>query len=89
MGAVVIDGDHVTVHRLFQHHGHATGLDMFLHQRVVRICRDIADRVGIGEIRHLEAVDIVGIQHHRIGCAFNHDALDDGQFLDRVDATQT
>ena len=87
--AAVVERDHLPVDARFERARAAAGADVFAHQHVLRVHRHVADVLRFGVARHLEYERIVGIEHGAIRRDFDHDALDLGELLERVDALQT
>ena len=88
VAAAVVQRDHLAVDAGFERAGAATRADVLAHQPVLRVHGHVADDLRVGVARHLEHVRIVGIEHRAIVRHFDHDALDLGELLERVDALQ-
>ena len=88
VAAVVVQRDHLAVDARLERAGAAAGADVLAHQRVLRVHRHVADVLRFGVARHLQHERIVGVQHRAIGRDLDHDALDLGELLERVDALQ-
>ena len=88
MPAIVVNRDHVTVDALLEHHRAAVGADMFAHQPVSRVHRDVTEVLCPGMVGHFEAQLVVRVQHRRVIGHAHHGFLDLCQLLEGLDAAE-
>ena len=88
VGALVEERDHVAVDAFFEHGGPPAGADVLADERVAGVERDVAEVLGLGVVRHLEAARVVGVEHGAVGGDLDDDALDLGELIERVDALE-
>ena len=89
MSLVVIDGDHVTIHALFQHKCLATGADVLFHQHMSRIHGHVTYGFRVSVVSHLQAMHVIRVQYRGIGRNFNRHTFDFCKLFQRVDALQS
>ncbi len=64
----------------------AAGADVMAHQLVLRVHRHVRDAGGLGVIRHVQAVQVIRVEHRAVARDLDDDALHLGELLQRVDA---
>ena len=74
--AFVVDGDHVSVHTDFEHNTSAAGTNVLAHQRMLGAHGHVADVFGLRVVCHAQAQGIIRVEHRRIACHLDDDALD-------------
>ena len=84
--AAVVDRDHVSRVTLFQHDGSSAALDMLLHEFMRRVHGDVTHMFRFGVVRHLQAIDVVRVEHDSIPGNFNRDSLDFRKLFECIDA---
>ncbi len=86
MGAVVVQGDHVAIDALLQHHGAPAAANVLPYERVCGIHRHVTQVLGFRVIGHSQAKIIVRIEHRRVLRDLDRNPLQLGQLLQGIDA---